>query len=115
MDEFYDRKYKKPITYSHEMFTFRPNITPIWTLYELAGKHSAVSMWTAGEFEFRGIKPTFYEPFDRKVSWKTRIDRIIPLLTRNESQVDLVMFYNDLPDYEDHQHSPASPEVSNII
>lgn len=105
------------ISYSSEMFTLRPNITPIWTLYELAGKHSAVLMWTAGEFEFRGKKPTYYESYNREANehWKPRIDRIIPLLTRNESQVNLVMFYNNSPDAEDHEHSPSSPQVSYRI
>lgn len=90
----------------------KEDITPIWTLNEIAGKHSAVSMWSAGEFEFRGIKPTYYEEFDRKkASWKQRIDNFIPLLTRNESQVDFVMFYMEQPDLDSHSYSPDSEQV----
>lgn len=90
----------------------RKDITPIWTLNELAGKHSAVSMWAAAEFEFRGKKVTYNEPFDRKTHWKQRIDNIIPLLTRNESQVDLVMFYVEHPDFQSHAFSSNSTQVS---
>lgn len=108
----YDNEKRKLIKYSRELFTLRQNVTPIWTLNELAGKHSAVSMWSAGEFDFRGVKSTYYEPFNRTVHWKPRIDNIIPLLKRNESQVDFVMFYSEHPDYEDHEFAPESPQVS---
>lgn len=108
----YDNEQRKLLTYSREIFSLKQNITPIWTLNELAGKHSAVSMWSAGEFEFRGVNATYFEPFDRKVHWKQRVDQIIPLLKRNESQVDFVMFYNEHPDFEDHAFNPSSPEVS---
>lgn len=108
----YDNDKQKLLTYSREIFMFRPNITPIWTLNELAGKHSAVSMWSAGEFDFRGVNATYYEPFNRKVHWKQRIDSIIPLLKRDESQIDFVMFYSEHPDFEDHASNPTSPQVS---
>lgn len=108
-ENFYDFKLKKAVKYSNEMFTLKSNITPIWTLNEIAGQHSAVSMWAAGEFEFRGTKPTYYESFIRKADWKPRIDKIIPLL---KHQVNLLMFYNEHPDYEDHEFSSSSSEVS---
>lgn len=72
-------------------------------------------MWSAGEFDFRGVKPMYYEPFNRTVHWQQRIDNIIPLLKQNESLVDFVMFYIDQPDFEDHAHSPSSPQVSSSI
>lgn len=89
----------------------KKDITPIWTLNELAGKHSAVSMWASAEFEFRGKSLTYNEPFDRKTHWKQRIDNIIPLMTRNESQVDLVMFYVENPDFPSHSFSSYSNQV----
>lgn len=93
------------------MFMFKENITPIWTLNELAGKHSAVSMWASGEFEFRGTKPAYNERFNRTTHWKDRIDNIIPLMKRNESQVDLVMFYVEQPDFPSHSFSSNSHQV----
>lgn len=100
------------IKYSPEMYMFRPNITPIWTLNELAGGHSAVSMWSAGEFAFRGVTPTFFERLNKKIHWKQRIDRLVPLLKRNESQINFVMFYINHPDAESHSFSVPSEEVS---
>lgn len=108
----YDNKMDKVLKYSAELFMYRPNVTPIWTLNELSGKHSAVSMWAAGEFPFRGVNPTYYESFNRSVPWKQRIDNLIPILTRNEPQIDLVMFYVDQPDFEDHAYSTKSIQVS---
>lgn len=110
----YDNKSSKLLTYSSELFSFRKDVTPIWTLNELAGKHSAVSMWAAGEFEFRGTNVTYNEQFNRRVDWKQRIDKIIPLLTRNQSPVNLVMFYAEHPDFESHAHSSFSIQVSEI-
>lgn len=93
------------------------NVTPIWTLNELSGKHSAISMWSAAEFEYRGKKPTYIEMYDRNVStrWKDRINKIIPLLKRNESQIDLVMFYMNQPDIPSHLYSSVSKQVSTIF
>lgn len=108
----YDNENGKLLTYSSELFKFRKDVTPIWTLNELAGKHSAVSMWAAGEFEFRGRNVTYNERFNRTVDWKQRIDRIIPLLKCNEPSVNLVMFYAEHPDFESHSYSPFSVQVS---
>lgn len=112
--EIYDHKQRKVIRYSPEMYMFRPNVTPIWTLNEMAGGHSAVSMWAAGEFVFRERKPTFFEPLHYKAHWKHRIDNLIPLLKRNESQINFVMFYTSHPDAESHSFSVPSNEV-NIL
>lgn len=111
-NEVYDNKNRQLLKYSYELFTYRKNITPIWTLNELAGKHSAVSMWAAAEFKFKGKRPTFYEPFDRKIPWKNRIDKIVPLL---KSQVNFVMFYFDTPDFPSHSFSPISKQVSKHL
>lgn len=108
----YDNTLRKVLKYSAELFTFKPNVTPIWTLNELSGKHSAVSMWSAGEFPFREINPTYYEPFNRSVPWKQRIDSLIPVLKQNETQIDLVMFYMEHPDFEAHAYSSKSKQVS---
>lgn len=111
--EIYDHVLQKKIYYSPEMYMFRPNVTPIWTLNELGGGHSAVSMWSAGEFAFRGLTPTFFEPFDREVHWKQRIDRLISLLKSNETQINFVMFYTNHPDSESHSFSVPSKEVNS--
>lgn len=112
-NEIYDNESGRLIKYSMEMFMMNNEITPIWTLNELAGKHSAVSMWAAAEFQFQGKILTYNEPFNRKTHWKQRIDNIIPLLTRNESQVDFVMFYVEHPDLQSHSFSSQSAQVRN--
>lgn len=113
----YDHKLHKTVDYSPELYMFRPNVTPIWTLNELAGGHSAVSMWSANEFAFRGRIPTFSEPYDTNTigDWQQRIDRLVPLLQRNESQINFVMFYIDHPDRASHGFSVPSKEVKLSI
>lgn len=105
---------RKVLKYSAELFMLKTNVTPIWTLNELYGKHSAVSMWSAGEFPFRELAPTYFEPFNRSIPWKQRIDNLMPALKRNESQIDLVMFYAEHPDFEAHAYSSQSKQVSHI-
>lgn len=109
----FDNELGKVLKYSAELFMLKPNITPIWTLNELSGKHSAVSMWSAGEFPFRGVKPTYYESFNRSVPWKQRIDNLIPALKSDEYQIDLAMFYVEHPDFETHAYSSQSKQVSH--
>lgn len=110
-NQIYNRENGRFLKYSREMFTLKEDITPIWTLNELAGKHSAVSMWASAEFDFRGKNITYHEPFDRKVHWKSRIDRLIPLLMRDESSIDFVLFYIDVPDFPSHSFSIYSSQV----
>lgn len=109
--DVYDHMLNKTIKYSPEMFMLRPNVTPIWTLNELAGGHSAVFMWLAGDFAFRGIKPTYFQPYARDMHWQSQIDRLIPMLKRNESRMNFVMFYINHPDAESHLYSVPSKEV----
>lgn len=110
-NKIYDNIQGKRIRYSPEFFQSRVNVTPIWTLNEMAGKHSAVSMWASSEFSFRGIMPTYVEKYDTKVSWKSRIDNIIPLLKRPDDPVNFVMFYSSQPDSTDHEFSHRSNQV----
>lgn len=109
---FFDFNLREEIRYSSEMYMFKANVTPIWTLNELAGQHSAVSMWSSGEFAFRNLTPTYDEPFTENVHWQPRIDRLMPLLKRNESQVNFVMFYINHPDKESHLFAVPSKKVS---
>ncbi|XP_031619259.1 ectonucleotide pyrophosphatase/phosphodiesterase family member 5-like isoform X2 [Contarinia nasturtii] len=114
-NEIYNRENGRLLKYSRELFMLKDDITPIWTLNELAGKKSAVSMWASAEFDFRGKSISYHERFDRKVHWKARIDNIIPLLKRNESQVNFVMFYIDVPDFPSHSFSMFSKQVTESL
>lgn len=69
-------------------------------------------MWASSEFEFREKTPSYVEPFDRKAPWKPRIDKIIPLLKREEDPVNFVMFYSEQPDTTEHEFSANSEKVS---
>lgn len=111
-NRIYDNVNKIRLKYSYELFTSRVNITPIWTLNELAGKRSAVSMWASAEFEFRGNKPTYFEKFVHNAPWMPRIDKIIALLKNEEDPVNFVMFYSEQPDSTDHEFSVHSEQVN---
>lgn len=114
-NNIYDNKLNKVLTYSPEMFMFRPNVTPIWTLNELAGKHATV-LWTAGEFMYRNRKPSHAVPVDAEIPWKQHIDEnLIPLFLRKECKVTLSMFYVKYPDFPLHRHSPQSKQVSHHL
>lgn len=114
-NQIYDRNQGKLIKYSREMFIAKRNITPIWTLNELSGKHSAISMWPAAEFEYRGKKPQYIELYNRSTHWKDRINNIIPLLKRDDSPVDLAMFYLNQPDKPSHLYSSSSKQVNEFF
>lgn len=99
------------------MFTLKPNITPIWTLNEMAGKHATV-LWTGGEFDYRELKyrdlvPAQALPVGTEIPWKQYIDDfLIPLLQQKECTVNLAMYYVKNPKFVSRAFSPQSKEVS---
>lgn len=113
--EIYDNKLGKVLKFSPEMFMLRPNVTPIWTLNEMAGRHSTV-LWTAGEFMYRNRKPSHAVHVDTEIPWKRHIDEnLIPLFLRKECKVTLSMFYVKNPDFELHRNPPQSKHVSHNL
>lgn len=107
----HDNKLNKVLEFSPEMFMLKPNVTPIWTLNEMAGKHTTV-LWTAGEFMYRNRKPSHAVSVDAEIPWKRHIDEnIIPLFLRKECKVNLAMFYAKYPDFVLHRNPPQSKQV----
>lgn len=112
-DIIYDNQLSKVLEFSPEMFMFQKNVTPIWTLNELAGRHSMV-LWTAGEFAYRNRTPAHALPMDKNITWKQHIDdNLIPLFLRKECKVNLAMFYVNQPDLVLHAYSLQSKKVSH--
>lgn len=113
-DVIYDNKLNEVIEFSPEMFMLKPNITPIWTLNELAGKRHSAVLWTAGEFMYRGTKPGHVIPIDAAIPWKQHIDEnLIPLLLRRECIHNLAMFHVNY-DLVSRTYSPQSKQVSSF-
>lgn len=113
-DIIYDNQLSKVLDFSPEMFMFQKNVTPIWTLNEVAGRHSMV-LWTAGEFMYRNRTPAHALPMDKDITWKQHIDdNLIPLFLRKECKVNLAMFYVKQPDLVLHAYAPQSKNVSHF-
>lgn len=111
-DIIYDNKLNKVLKFSPEMFMFKQNVTPIWTLNELAGRHSMV-LWTGGEFMYRNRTPAHALPMNKSISWKQHIDdNLIPLFLRKECKVNLAMFHVKQPDLILHSHPARAKQVS---
>lgn len=113
-DIIYDTKLNAVLEFSPEMFMFKQNITPIWTLNELAGRHSMV-FWTASQFLYRNRSLAHALPMDKDISWKQHIDdNLIPLFLRKECKVNLAMFNVKQPDTILHAYPPQSKQVSQF-
>lgn len=107
----YDNKLHKVIESDADKYMFKSNVTPIWTLNEMAGKHSTV-LWPAGDLLYRNISTAHAVPSNVEIPWKRHIDEnIIPMFLRKECTVNLAMFNLKQPKVALRAYSPQSKDV----
>lgn len=108
----YDNNLQKVIESNDEKYKFRSNVTPIWTLNEMAGKHSMV-LWPAGDLLYRNLTAAHVVPSNVEIPWKRHIDEnLIPILLRKECAVNFAMFNVKQPEAALRTFSAHSKEVS---
>ena len=91
--------------------------TPLWSLAESQGMHSAILLWPGSEAEIAGFRPTWYVHFDTKTeataeAQQARIDNVVALL--NLAPADrphFIAIYYSEPDHEGHEFGPDAVET----
>jgi predicted AlkP superfamily pyrophosphatase or phosphodiesterase len=87
--------------------------TPIWVSAERAGIKSGTMFWPGSEAAIQGVRPSYWRPFDQKVSGDLRVDQVLAWLDLPpKARPGFVTLYFDEVDTAGHHYGPDSPEVN---
>jgi len=79
---------------------------------ERAGIKTAAYFWTGSEAEIRGVRPTYWYPFNAAVPDSVKIAQIMKWLRMPQaSRPRLIMLYSPVVDVPGHRYGPDSPEA----
>src|SRR5215471_4204795 len=77
---------------------------PIWVTAERAGIKTAAYFWTGSEAEIRGVRPTYWYPFNAAVPDSVKIAQIMTWLRMPEGKRPrLIMLYSGVVDVPGHR------------
>ena len=65
-------------------------------------RHSGIMMWPGNEFEYSGVKPTYFKAWNYNVTWEKRIDEVMEWILNPQKPANLIMLYIEEPDYHGH-------------
>ena len=95
--------------------------TPLWSLAERQGMHSAILLWPGSEAEIAGYRPTWYAHFDPKTeagpeAQQARIDNVVALLhLAPGDRPHFIAIYYSEPDHEGHEFGPDAAETRKAV
>ncbi len=80
---------------------------PVWITAERRGLPTAPIFWPGSEAEINGLRPSFWRPFDGRLTAAERVDLLLSQLDRPgpARPVFLTLYFNDLDD-AGHQFGP---------
>ena len=123
-NEFYDpylnRTYiplYKNETVNNDDFFYDTDVEPIWVSNSLQnpdGRTGSI-MWWGAENSIKGIHPYYHMPYGNDVDDKSKIDKIIELLTTHTEAINLGLLTFLEPDRTAHIYGPDSEEVTSMI
>jgi predicted AlkP superfamily pyrophosphatase or phosphodiesterase len=89
---------------------------PVWITAEKQGVRSACFFWPGSEAEQRGIRPSFFKPFDKKLTAADRVDGLLAWLALPPGQRPrLATLYFDIVDDMGHKFGPLAPETAAAV
>jgi predicted AlkP superfamily pyrophosphatase or phosphodiesterase len=89
---------------------------PIWVTAQKAGMPTATMFWPGSEADIRGVRPTYYVPYDKAILAPARVDQVLAWLDLPaEKRPRLITLYFDLVDTAGHHAGPDSQDVNDAI
>ncbi|HVZ66121.1 MAG TPA: ectonucleotide pyrophosphatase/phosphodiesterase [Lacunisphaera sp.] len=89
---------------------------PIWITAERQGVRAACYFWPGSEAEHHGRRPSFSQPFDKKISSEARVDGLLAWLARPATERPrLCTLYFNIVDDAGHEFGPAAPETATAV
>jgi predicted AlkP superfamily pyrophosphatase or phosphodiesterase len=90
--------------------------TPIWTLVERSGSHSATMFWPGSEAPHDGVMPRYWEAYNENTPANARVDQILSWLDLPAAQRPrLLTLYFEDTDTAGHDRGPDSQAVRDAI
>ncbi len=89
---------------------------PIWVTLEQQGQKSAPFFWPGSEAEIKGIRPSYWLPFDNSMSAGARIDLVMEWLAlpAAERPTFITLYFSNV-DSQGHNHGPDSDEAAQAV
>ncbi len=89
---------------------------PIWVTAENAGIRTATMFWPGSEAPIRGVRPSYWLPFEQSVPTMARVNILLGWMTLPpQERPRLATLYFDVLDTVGHNKSPDAPEVDAAL
>ena len=89
---------------------------PIWITAVRQGKASACYFWPGSEVELRGMRPTFWKPYDYSIPFEKRLDELMSWLKLpDQKRPAVITFYLEETNSVGHASGPDSPELAAAV
>ena len=89
---------------------------PIWITAVKQGRRSACMFWPGSEAEIGGVRPTFNQTFDGRLTCAQRVDGLLAWLDLPVAQrPTFCTLYFDVVDHAGHDFGPDSPETAAAV
>jgi len=89
---------------------------PIWVTAEKQGQKTAPMFWPGSEAEIEGTHPTYWRPYDSKITNEQRVDDVLAYLDRPiiERPTFLTLYFSDV-DNAGHDYGPEAEETRSAV
>jgi predicted AlkP superfamily pyrophosphatase or phosphodiesterase len=89
---------------------------PIWVTAEKQGQRTGIEYWPGAEAEIEGVRPKYWEAYDKKKSADARAQQILNWLDLpKEQRPTFLSVYFDTVDTAGHEFGPESAEVKQEV
>lgn len=89
---------------------------PVWVTAVKHGRKSAAAFWAGSEAEIKGVRPTYWRPFDYSLPFEQRLDEVMGWMTLPADQRPaIVCFYLEETNSAGHRFGPDSPELAAAV
>jgi predicted AlkP superfamily pyrophosphatase or phosphodiesterase len=89
---------------------------PIWITAVLQGKASACDFWPGSEAELKGVRPTYWRPYDYAVPFESRLTDLIAHWNMGEARRPAItLFYLEEANSAGHNFGPDSPQTAAAV
>ncbi|WP_427788667.1 ectonucleotide pyrophosphatase/phosphodiesterase [Brevundimonas diminuta] len=89
---------------------------PIWVSAERQGVKTATMFWPGSEADIRGVRPSYWKPFDQSMPGDARVDQVLQWLDLPVAErPGLTTLYFDIVDTMGHHHGPDAPQTTEAM
>lgn len=89
---------------------------PMWISAEAQGVKSATLFWPGSEAPYKGLRPSYWLPYQEAMPHAERIDRVLDWIDLPDDQRPgfITLYFSDV-DHAGHDYGPDSPEVETAM